>query len=177
MGISGSEVSKEAADMIILDDDFTSIVQGIEEGRLIFDNLKKSIAFIMTSNVPEIIPFLLFCTLNIPPVLGVMAIMVINVGTDLWPGMSLAYEKPEMDIMKRQPRNIETEKLVNIKLILYVWVCGIIQATAGMCCYFYTLALHGFFYYDLLGENLFYLTSLYQFGIPLFFEASLHYFI
>lgn len=60
MGIAGSDVSKEAADMILLDDDFSSIVKGVEEGRLIFDNLKKSIAYTLTSNIPEISPFLIF---------------------------------------------------------------------------------------------------------------------
>ena len=60
MGISGSDVSKQAADMILLDDNFASIVTGVEEGRLIFDNLKKSIAYTLTSNIPEISPFLFF---------------------------------------------------------------------------------------------------------------------
>lgn len=62
MGIVGSEVAKEAADMHLLDDNFCSIVNGIEEGRLIFDNLKKSIAYTLTSNIPEIFPFLIFIT-------------------------------------------------------------------------------------------------------------------
>ena len=60
MGIAGSDVSKQAADMILLDDNFASIVTGVEEGRLIFDNLKKSIAYTLTSNIPEITPFLFF---------------------------------------------------------------------------------------------------------------------
>ena len=70
MGIAGSDVSKEAADMILLDDNFASIVTGVEEGRLIFDNLKKSIAYTLTSNIPEISPFLFFIVLSIPLPLG-----------------------------------------------------------------------------------------------------------
>ncbi|TMS11498.1 Sodium/potassium-transporting ATPase subunit alpha-1 [Larimichthys crocea] len=70
MGIAGSDVSKQAADMILLDDNFASIVTGVEEGRLIFDNLKKSIAYTLTSNIPEISPFLLFIIANIPLPLG-----------------------------------------------------------------------------------------------------------
>ena len=64
MGISGSDVSKQAADMILLDDNFASIVTGVEEGRLIFDNLKKSIAYTLTSNIPEVSPFLFFILVN-----------------------------------------------------------------------------------------------------------------
>ena len=66
MGIAGSEVSKEAADMILLDDDFGTIVAGVEEGRLIFDNLKKSIVYTLTSNIPEIVPFLTWVVVGLP---------------------------------------------------------------------------------------------------------------
>merc|ERR1711994_419016 len=74
MGIAGSDVSKQAADMILLDDNFASIVTGVEEGRLIFDNLKKSIAYTLTSNIPEISPFLLFILADVPLPLGTVTI-------------------------------------------------------------------------------------------------------
>lgn len=83
MGIAGSEVSKQAADMILLDDNFASIVTGVEEGRLIFDNLKKSIAYTLTSNIPEISPFLMFILTNIPLPLGTVTILCIDLGTDM----------------------------------------------------------------------------------------------
>ena len=83
MGISGSDVSKQAADMILLDDNFASIVTGVEEGRLIFDNLKKSIAYTLTSNIPEISPFLLFIIADIPLPLGTVTILCIDLGTDM----------------------------------------------------------------------------------------------
>jgi len=83
MGISGSDVSKQAADMILLDDNFASIVTGVEEGRLIFDNLKKSIAYTLTSNIPEISPFLLFILFNVPLPLGTVTILCIDLGTDM----------------------------------------------------------------------------------------------
>lgn len=83
MGIAGSDVSKQAADMILLDDNFASIVTGVEEGRLIFDNLKKSIAYTLTSNIPEISPFLMFILLGIPLPLGTVTILCIDLGTDL----------------------------------------------------------------------------------------------
>merc|ERR1712029_215694 len=93
MGIAGSDVSKQAADMILLDDNFASIVTGVEEGRLIFDNLRKSIAYTLTSNIPEITPFLLFLSLSIPLPLGTITILAIDLGTDMVPAISLAYEK------------------------------------------------------------------------------------
>merc|ERR1711981_75809 len=101
MGIAGSDVSKQAADMILLDDNFASIVAGIEEGRLIFDNLKKSIAYTLTSNIPEISPFLAFILADVPLPLGTVTILCIDLGTDLVPAISLAYEEAETDIMKR----------------------------------------------------------------------------
>merc|ERR1719225_2387682 len=117
MGITGSDVSKQAADMILLDDNFASIVTGVEEGRLIFDNLKKSIAYTLTSNIPEISPFLLFILADVPLPLGTVTILCIDLGTDMVPAISMAYEKAESDIMKRQPRNPFTDKLVNERLI------------------------------------------------------------
>lgn len=83
MGIAGSDVSKQAADMILLDDNFASIVVGVEEGRLIFDNLKKSIAYTLSSNIPEISPFLVFMLFDIPLPLGTVAILCIDLGTDM----------------------------------------------------------------------------------------------
>merc|ERR1711884_15682 len=117
MGIAGSDVSKQAADMILLDDNFASIVTGVEEGRLIFDNLKKSIAYTLTSNIPEISPFLIFILADIPLPLGTVTILCIDLGTDMVPAISMAYEKAESDIMKRPPRNPFTDKLVNERLI------------------------------------------------------------
>ena len=89
MGISGSDVSKEAADMILLDDNFATIVAGVEEGRLIFDNLKKSIVYTLTSNIPEIGPFLCFVALRIPLPLSTMCILLIDLGTGIFINVSL----------------------------------------------------------------------------------------
>uniref|UniRef100_A0AAY4C588 Sodium/potassium-transporting ATPase subunit alpha n=1 Tax=Denticeps clupeoides TaxID=299321 RepID=A0AAY4C588_9TELE len=152
MGIAGSDVSKQAADMILLDDNFASIVTGVEEGRLIFDNLKKSIAYTLTSNIPEITPFLLFIIANIPLPLGTVTILCIDLGTDMVPAISLAYEAAESDIMKRQPRNPKTDKLVNERLISIAYgQIGMIQALAGFFAYFVILAENGFLPATLLG--------------------------
>uniref|UniRef100_A0A8C2LSD5 Sodium/potassium-transporting ATPase subunit alpha n=1 Tax=Cricetulus griseus TaxID=10029 RepID=A0A8C2LSD5_CRIGR len=155
MGIAGSDVSKQAADMILLDDNFASIVTGVEEGRLIFDNLKKSIAYTLTSNIPEITPFLLFIMGNIPLPLGTITILCIDLGTDMVPAISLAYEAAESDIMKRQPRNPRTDKLVNERLISMAYgQIGMIQALGGFFSYFVILAENGFLPGNLVGIRL-----------------------
>ncbi|XP_077012731.1 sodium/potassium-transporting ATPase subunit alpha-4 isoform X2 [Tamandua tetradactyla] len=155
MGISGSDVSKQAADMILLDDNFASIVTGVEEGRLIFDNLKKSIAYTLTSNIPEITPFLFFMVLSIPLPLGTITILCIDLGTDMVPAISLAYESAESDIMKRAPRNPKTDNLVNNRLISMAYgQIGMTQALAGFFTYFVVLAENGFKPIDLMGVRL-----------------------
>merc|ERR1711877_43623 len=103
MGIAGSDVSKQAADMILLDDNFASIVTGVEEGRIIFDNLKKSIAYTLSSNIPEIAPFLFNQTVYIPLPLTTVMILLVDLGTELAPAISLAHEGKEADIMQRPP--------------------------------------------------------------------------
>ena len=152
MGITGSDVSKQAADMILLDDNFASIVTGVEEGRLIFDNLKKSIAYTLTSNIPEISPFLLFIIFDIPLALGTVTILCIDLGTDMVPAISLAYEKAESDIMKRKPRDPQNDKLVNERLISMSYgQIGMMQASAGFFTYFVILCENGFWMSDLFG--------------------------
>jgi sodium/potassium-transporting ATPase subunit alpha len=117
MGITGTEVAKKAADIILLDDNFASIVDGIEEGRLYFDNLKKSVAYSLTTNIAEIAPFILFIIGGFPLALGTVTILCIDLVTEIVPAISLAYELPESDLMKRNPRNPYTDRLVGDKLI------------------------------------------------------------
>ena len=95
-----------------------------------FDNLKKSIAYTLTSNIPEISPFLLFICADIPLPLGTITILCIDLGTDMVPAISLAYEKAEADIMKRQPRDPLHDKLVNERLISLAYgQIGMIQVS------------------------------------------------
>ncbi|CAB3253744.1 unnamed protein product [Arctia plantaginis] len=145
MGIAGTEVSKKAADMILLDDNFASIVLGVQEGRRIFDNLKKTIAYTLTSNTPEMLPFVLYACVGMPLPMTLMLILVINVGTDLLPAMSLAYEDSEEDIMSHPPRKA-TDHLVNKVLIFMAYFqVGLIQFFAGLYAYFVVFAQDGFF--------------------------------
>jgi sodium/potassium-transporting ATPase subunit alpha len=144
MGIAGSDVSKEAADMILLDDNFASIVRGVEEGRLIFDNLKKSIAYTLSSNIPELAPFLAFMVIRIPLPLPTIMILCVDLGTDLIPAISLAYEEAEADIMLRRPRNAAIDRLVNARLISFSYLqIGVIQALAAMYTFIVVLGDNG----------------------------------
>lgn len=121
MGISGSDVTKDAADMILLNDDFASIVDGIEEGRKIFDNLKKTIVYLLTSNITEVFPYIAEIALGLPLPLSNIFILVICIGTDILPAISFAYEEAEIDIMTRKPRKKE-DHLVSIKLITHAYL-------------------------------------------------------
>merc|ERR1712127_479766 len=154
MGIAGADVAKENADMILLDDNFASIVKGVEQGRLIFDNLKKSIAYTLTSNIPEITPFLALIILQIPIPLETILILCIDLGTDMLPAISLAYEEPEGGIMKRKPRDKSKDRLVNAKLIALAYgQIGMIQAAGGFCCYFMVFNHYGISFSDLTGTG------------------------
>merc|ERR1719473_849859 len=145
MGIMGSEVTKDAADMILLDDNFASIVKGVEEGRLIFDNLKKSIAYTLSSNIPEISPFLVFICAGVPLPLTTVLILCVDLGTDMVPAISMAYETAEADIMQRPPRNSKVDRLVTKKLVSFAYLqIGVIQACAGFYTWMVVLNDYGY---------------------------------
>ncbi|KAM9299476.1 potassium-transporting ATPase alpha chain 2-like [Gastrophryne carolinensis] len=145
MGIAGSDAAKHAADMILLDDNFASIVTGVEEGRLIFDNLKKSISYTVTKNIPEMIPFMVYVIIGCPLPIGTITILFIELGTDIIPSIALAYEKAENDIMTRKPRNPYKDRLVNIQLLSYSYfhIAGM-ESFAGFVNYFTVMAEQGF---------------------------------
>jgi len=145
MGIVGSDVAKDAADMILMNDNFASIVDGVQEGRLIFDNLKKSIAYTLSSNIPEISPFLVFILTAIPLPLPTVLILCIDLGTDMVPAISLAYENKEANIMQKPPRDMNVDRLVTAKLVSFSYMqVGIIQALAGFYAYLVVLSDAGF---------------------------------
>ena len=112
VGIAGSGVSKQAAQIILMDDNFASILTGVEQGRLMFDNLKKSLAYTMTSNIAKIISVLICLLTNIPLIWGITTILCIDF-INIMGAISLAYEKPETDVMKRRPRHPKHDRLVN----------------------------------------------------------------
>ncbi|XP_059054064.1 sodium/potassium-transporting ATPase subunit alpha-B-like isoform X2 [Achroia grisella] len=150
MGITGSQVSKQTADIILMDDNFATLVTGIEEGRKIFDNLKKSVCYILISNVPEILPVLVFILFSIPLPLGVMTILCVDLGTDMWPAVSLAHEPAESDVMTRAPRS--SDPLVSSRMLALVYGhLGLIEFAAGLFSYFIVMAEHGFYPAELFG--------------------------
>eukprot|EP00004_Rigifila_ramosa_P028075 TRINITY_DN940_c0_g1_i4.p1 TRINITY_DN940_c0_g1~~TRINITY_DN940_c0_g1_i4.p1 ORF type:complete len:1037 (+),score=262.23 TRINITY_DN940_c0_g1_i4:38-3112(+) len=141
MGIAGSDVSKEAADLILLDDNFSSIVLGVEEGRLIFHNLKKSISYTLVHILPEIIPYVVYIILGLPIALTTLLILVIDLGTDMFPSICLAYEPAESDIMLRPPRNAMTDKMVTDRLISRSYLqLGVIETLGAFFAFFVVMA-------------------------------------
>ncbi|XP_026564819.1 potassium-transporting ATPase alpha chain 2 [Pseudonaja textilis] len=169
MGIAGSDAAKNAADMVLLDDNFASIVTGVEEGRLIFDNLKKTIAYTLTKNIAELCPFLIYIIASIPLPIGTITILFIDLGTDIIPSVALAYEKAESDIMKRKPRHKKRDRLVNQELAVYSYLqIGLLQTIGAFLTYFTVYAEQGWLPHSLLNiripweeENLADLTDSY----------------
>jgi magnesium-transporting ATPase (P-type) len=147
MGVIGTDVAKEAADVVITNDNFGAIVGAIEEGRAVYDNLRKFITYIFSSNVPEILPFLLTGMFKIPLALRFSQILAIDLGTDLFPALALGSEKPEPDVMQHPPRR-RTQPLIDSRLLrrAFLWL-GLIEA---VLCY------AGFYFVkDWLGTDVF----------------------
>jgi magnesium-transporting ATPase (P-type) len=145
MGQVGTDVAKEAADIILLDDNFASIVAAVEEGRAVYDNIKKFTTYILTSNVPEAVPFVLFAFSGgrIPIALDVMHILAIDLGTDLAPALALGAEKPEPDVMERPPRSLDA-RLIDRQLLLRSYLLlGPLQAAFVMAAFFGAYRLAG----------------------------------
>lgn len=127
MGITGSDVSKEAAHMILLDDNFSTIVKAVREGRRIYDNILKFIRYLMTTNSSELLILLLGPIIDLPIALLPIHILWINLVSDGLPSISLSFEKEEKDIMNRPPRHPQESVFANGRGIHMIWV-GILMA-------------------------------------------------
>jgi len=153
MGVGGTDVAREAADIVLLDDDFTSIASGVEEGRAVFANMQKFTTYVLASNIPEIVPFLLYVLLPVPLALTVIQILSIDLGTDLLPAIGLGQEPPERDTMQQPPRRLD-QRLLSFRLMgtAYLFL-GLIQAAFSLCLFFFVLYQGGWQWGQELAEN------------------------
>jgi len=143
MGLRGTDVAKEAAEMVLVDDNFASIVAAIEEGRAVFENIKKFITYIFAHLVPEAIPFIFYVIFKIPVPITVMQILAIDLGTETLPALALGIEKPEPGIMELPPR--PKKKGVIDKIVLfrgYIFL-GLLDAAAVISVYYFVLLQGG----------------------------------
>jgi calcium-translocating P-type ATPase len=153
MGIAGTDVAKEAADMVLLDDNFASIVNAIEEGRAVFSNIRKFLTYILAHNVPEVVPYLAFLLFNIPLALTPIQILAIDMGTDSLTALGLGAEKPDAQIMKRPPRP-QHKRLLDWPLALRAYLfLGAIEAAVTMATFFFVLHRSGWKYGQPLASN------------------------
>jgi calcium-translocating P-type ATPase len=139
MGVSGTDVAREASDVVLLDDNFASIVNGIEEGRAVFDNIRKFLAYILTSNVPELVPYLAFAFGRVPLALTIIQILAVDLGTDMVPALGLGAEPPDPALMKRPPRRPDDRLLTAGLLVRAYLFLGSFQAIAAMTAFFFVL--------------------------------------
>ncbi|MCK9419626.1 MAG: cation-transporting P-type ATPase [Nitrospirae bacterium] len=139
MGITGTDVAKEASNMVLLDDNFATIVNAVEEGRTVYENIKKFLTYIFASNIPEAVPYLGYILFNIPLPLTILQILLVDLGTDMLPALALGAEKPTPGVMQRPPRKVN-ERLLNFPLVARAYLfLGPLEAVACMFGFFWVL--------------------------------------
>ncbi len=139
MGRDGTDVARESADLVLLDDNFASIVAAVEEGRAVYANLRKFLTYVLTSNVPELVPYLAFVLFRVPLALTVVQILAVDLGTDVLPALALGAEKPDPDTMSQPPRP-RGERLLNAALLLRAYLfLGGLEALGSMAAFFFVL--------------------------------------
>jgi calcium-translocating P-type ATPase len=153
MGVTGTDVAREAADMILLDDNFASIVNAIEEGRSVYQNIRKFLTYILSSNIPEIVPYLAFVVFRIPLPLTIIQILAVDLGTDMVPALALGAEKPDPATMREPPRPRSARLLDGPLLARAYLFLGVIEAAAAMAAFFFVLGLGGWSYGEALAKT------------------------
>ena len=142
MGIAGTDVSKEAAVMILLDDSFATIVKAIEQGRGVYANLRKMVLYLFSHNCGELFPYI-FATIfriNLVP-LSALQVLAIDLGSDVLPGLALGVERPEPGVMNRPPRD-RRERLMDKTLLKRLIFLGVIQSSGAVVAFLYVLLSH-----------------------------------
>lgn len=153
MGRGGTDVARESAQVILLDDNFASIVAGIEEGRTIFANIRKFTNYVLVSNGPEIIPYLLYVLLPVPLALTVIQILSIDLGTDIVPSMGLGQEPSNPEVMRQPPRKRD-DGLLTLPLILHSYgFLGLVEAAFSLSLFFFVLVQGGWAWGQELGAS------------------------
>jgi Ca2+-transporting ATPase len=141
MGITGTDVAKESADMVLTDDNYASIVSAVEQGRIIYDNIRKFVFFLLSSNVAEIMIIFLATIAGLPTPLTAIQLLWLNLITDGAPALALAMEKGDPDIMKRKPRPTN-EPIINKSMGLGITVQTITQTGATLTAFAVGLLWH-----------------------------------
>lgn len=136
MGIRGTEVAKEAADIVLLDDDLQSVVAGMEQGRLCSDNLQKSIMYTMCSKLPQALPTFAHM-IGVPQALGARQVLLVDIGTDIWTSIAYAWQPAEGNLMTRRPRHPLKDRMVDCRVLSFAFCyVGPIQAVACFSLFF-----------------------------------------
>ena len=141
MGITGTDVAKETADMVLTDDNYVSIVAAVEQGRVIYANIRKFVFFLLSSNIAEIMVIFLATVAGVPTPLTVIQLLWLNLLTDGAPALALAMEKGDPDVMSRPPRP-KSESIINESMRLGMFLQTIAQTVAVLTAFFIGLAWH-----------------------------------
>ncbi len=152
MGITGTDVSKEASNMVLADDSFSSIITAIKEGRTIYDNLKKFVFYMFSCNIGELVTVFAAIALALPTPLTAILILSVNLGTDVLPAVALGVDPAEPGIMSKKPRNPE-EKIMNKPFILRYLYIGIAIGIIVMAVYIWSLYRYGWTWGDPLDSG------------------------
>jgi len=146
MGLTGTEVARAASDMVLLDDNFASIVNAVEEGRAVFQNIRKFLTYVLVHNVAQLVPYLAFALFRIPLPLTPIQALAVDMGTDSLTALGLGVESPDPQAMRRPPRP-QRERLLNLPLALRAYLfLGAIEAAAAMAAFFFVLNGAGWAY-------------------------------
>jgi magnesium-transporting ATPase (P-type) len=143
MGKGGTDVAREAADIVLLDDNFGTIIDAIEEGRAIFANIKKFVTYVFTSNVAELAPFAVFVLTGIPLPLKIVQVLAVDLGTDLVPALALGAEPPEPGVLRERPRPKGTPLLDRSVFLRTFLLLGPIEAVLGLAAFLFVYWSNG----------------------------------
>ena len=148
MGLGGTDVSREAATMILLDDSFASIIKAVEQGRGVYANVKKMVTYVFSHNMAELFPFVFATIAGVGLVpLGALQVLVIDLGSDVLPGLALGTEPPEPGVMQQPPR-ARNERLMSRATLARVAYIGAIQSVFAVGGFLYVLLSNGWVWGD-----------------------------